>query len=238
MKEHDPYLTLLCSLPGFDALFAHKIAPLSRLRLDQHLLQLSEEHRTQLQAVEQILSFSRWPADTSSDLAQSRIQSLLTAVCDPRAKQLTEDMLDLYAVNNALTLRHSREEYASQPPRFIWCHSRFRKQIEQHWQDADFGLGHYFRWITDVSEALQQNQLLAAQKKFSASVWAHLLRQRPEDEFGFFAVVIYVLKWTYADHWSRAGSEQAGQRFAQLVNSYQKNQPGAVSSTFQQELSA
>ena len=62
MAEQDPYLTLLCSLPGFDALFAHRIPPLSRLRLDQRLLLLTDDDRSQLDAVEQILNWSRWPS--------------------------------------------------------------------------------------------------------------------------------------------------------------------------------
>ncbi|MAD44467.1 MAG: hypothetical protein CMI02_04350 [Oceanospirillaceae bacterium] len=235
MAEQDPYLTLLCSLPGFDALFAHRIPPLSRLRLDQRLLLLTDDDRSQLDAVEQILNWSRWPSGSDNAQALQQIHALLNSLNEPRVKQLTEDILDLHAVQHALHLRHTDKDYSRQPPATDWCISRFRSRLEQHWQDEDLGLGHYFLWLADAAEALKKQQLLAAEKIFFTSIWQHLLRQQPEDAFSFFAVVVYVLKWTLADRWSRTDGQQARQRFQQLLAAHQTAPDGHTSA---EELSA
>lgn len=220
MAEHDPYLTLLCGLPGFDALFARKIPPLSRLRLDQRLQLLTEDHRRQLTLVEQVLDWSSWPAGAESSKAFSRIQTLLSQIDDSRVKQLTLEILDLYAVHSALHLRTARtSEGEAAVPAEPWCVSRFRSRLEQHWSDDDLGLGHYFLWLGEASEAMKKNSPLTTEKVFIKSIWSHLQRQQPEDEFGFFAVVIYVLKWMIADRWSRTDSAKARHRFQQLLAS-------------------
>jgi len=234
MAEHDPYLTLLCSLPGFDAIFAHKIPPLSRLRLDQRLLLLTEEDRHQLDLVEQVVNWSRWPSGTDNSFAFKHIQSLLDQMTDQRCKQLTLEILDLYAVHNALYMRGDDEESAH-PPSTPWCISRFRSRLEQHWQDEDLGLSHYFSWIPEAAEALRNKQVLIVQKTFIKSIWQHLQRQQPEDEFSFYAVVVYVLKWTLADRWSRTDADKARDRFQQLLTAGQSKNGSHTSA---EELSA
>lgn len=216
MNERDPYLTLVCSLPGFDALFAQKIPPLSRLRLNNRLQQLSAEHQQQLAIAEQILDWSSWQAGAQDPQSYAQIQRLLHQLHDPRVTQLVQEKLDLRAINAAIGYRQ-RALFRQQAPEGNWCVSRLRSRLEQHWLEEDFSLGQAFPWITDAVALIRAQQTLALEKLILQQAWNHLLRQSPEDEFSFFAVVIYVLKWNIAERWSRIDSNNARLRFNETL---------------------
>lgn len=216
MNERDPYLTLLCSLPGFDALFAQKIPPLSRLRLNNRLQQLSTEHQQQLAIAEQILDWSYWKAGAEDQQSAMQIQHFLQQLHDERVKQLVQEKLDLRAINAAIGYRQ-QALFRQQAPAGHWCVSRLRKRLEQHWLEEDFSLGQAFPWVSDAVALIREQQTLALEKLILQQAWNHLLRQSPEDEFSFFAVVIYVLKWNIAERWSRIDSNNARARFHQTL---------------------
>ena len=212
----NPYVTLISSLPRHDALFADQQIPLSRIKLKQRLQLLSHQHRQQLQWIEQIMHWDSWPPALPHDQVVARIRHALGYIEDNDVRELMHEKLDLRTVMGALRLRQVQPQ---QPPTGDWAVSRYRDVIARHWQEDDFHLGKAFPWLLTALALMREQQILKLEKLLMNQAWQTLHRHQPEDEFGFMAVVQYVMKWHLVERWSRNHSEEAKQRFHTLIQS-------------------
>ena len=216
MLATDPYVALISSLPRHDVLFDEQQTPLSRIKLNQRLLMLTEHHRQQLQRVEQVLHWDTWPAAMPHDEVVQRIRQHMQHIEDADVRELIHEKLDMRTLLGALRYR-LREP--SQPPQGDWAVSRYRDVIVRHWHEDDFHLSQAFPWLSEALALMRQQHTLKLEQLIMRQAWQTLHRHQPEQEFGFMAVVLYVMKWHLVERWNRRDGDVARQRFNQLIRS-------------------
>ena len=221
MKGADDYITLLSSLPQYNALFDNQVVPISRYKLDQRLHMLQEADYAQLKQIESVFNWDAWPVDSEHGVILDKMAALLASIDDDKIRQLLQDKIDLRSVVGALRQRHQQQlnQQPLQPPTGHWTLSRYRSRIEKNWQEDDFRLGTMFPWLQETAALIRAQKTYAAEKLILQHSWQTFLRHQPESEFSFMAVIVYVMKWNIVDRLSRYEPEQARTRFQALVRS-------------------
>ena len=97
--------------------------------------------------------------------------------------------------------------------------------IARNWRAPAFGLGHIFPWIKDADQLLTQGEAFALEQLLLRLVERDLKRLGALHEFDFEAVVLYVLRWSLIERWTRYNAEAASRRFAQLLADGLKTAP-------------
>jgi len=223
MSYHSPdqYLTLLSGLPANISLFSSKKTPVSRLKLEEKLKTLEPEHRQLLADIEGVLQWGYLSPQMKHDLDAGgaeqpvkQIKKVLAAVKDRQLKTLVRDKLDFRTLVGALRHRH---DDPSVPLAGDWTVSRFKQNIENNWQEPYFRLEHACPWLVEAKQYIDNDEPLLLEKLLLQNAWQHLSRPPQAQQFSFYAVVIYVLKWNIVERWTRYNNEFAAQRFQQLV---------------------
>lgn len=226
----DQYLTLLSGLPANISLFSAKKTPVSRLKLEQKLVTLEPQHQRLLTDIESVLQWGYLSPQMKHDQNKAnapqpvqRIKKVLAAVTDPSLNTLVRDKLDFRSLVGALRHRHD------DPANVLsgnWTVSRFKHNIETHWQEPYFRLEHACPWLVQAKQYIENDEPLLLEKLLLKTAWQHLSRPpcgavvgAAGQEFSFYAVVIYVLKWNIVERWTRYDSKAASQRFQQLIQS-------------------
>lgn len=215
MSDPNQYTALICSLPYQQALFTEKQTAMSRLRLEQRLGQLEDEDARVLRQIEDIVSWEHLAFEVDdADIVQ-------------RAKRVVEELPEGFLRDAALwrlemrtivaALRRRKAGEAAPAPHEVWGHGRWVDHIRRHWSEPDFRLSGVFPWVSEANRLLSAGDTVALQRLLLIEVWQHLGRMAWEHEFDFAAVVLYVLRWTEIDGWSRYDAERAAERFDELL---------------------
>ena len=229
-QNPDQYLTLLSGLPANISLFSAKKTPVSRLKLEQKLVTLEPQHRRLLTDIESVLQWGYLSPQMKHDQNKAdalqpveRIKKVLASVTDRPLNTLVRDKLDFRSLVGALRHRHD------DPANVLsgdWTVSRFKQNIEANWQEPYFRLEHACPWLVEAKQYIDNDEPLLLEKLLLQTAWQHLSRPpsgsatgSAGQEFSFYAVVVYVLKWNIVERWTRYDSDAASQRFQQLIQS-------------------
>lgn len=211
------YVLLMSSLPRHATrLFSAGQTPLSRIKLDQHLLLLDARDAVELTRIETLVYWSRFK-DESDDLVIKKCRETIALITDDFLKLLALWHLELRTLLSALRQRHAGAEAPGKgrfPGFGIWP-----GYIETNWHVSDFGIGHRLPWVIDAQALLAENKTFELEKFLLDLIWRHYSWVGSRHYFDFPAVVIYVLRWDLTYRWLNYNADKAMERFEKLVES-------------------
>jgi hypothetical protein len=216
MRDDDPYVMLISSLPSSEALFRVKQPPLSKIRLDQRLKMLSDEDLQLLKLVESTLKWDELSITTSEQEIIEYGRKTINQINNESLISLIEERLELRTIVAALRLKHRK---VSPPSPREWGISRWTKHIIQNWAEPDFRLSGAYPWISEAKKFIDDEDPLGFERFILIQAYRSLRRHGQRHTFNLEAVVIYVLKWDVFDRWARNNAEEALQRFDSLTSS-------------------
>lgn len=209
------YTMLIASLPHQPALFTEKQTALSRLRLEQRLGMLEEEDARVLRLAEDVVAWEHLDFEADEAAIVRRARAVLDDLSEGAIREIVLWRLELRTIMAALR-RRARGEGA--PGRHeLWGHGRWVARIRRAWSEPDFGLSGVFPWIDEANRLLAADDAIGLERLVLAEVWQRLGRFAWEHEFDFEAVVIYVLRWSVIDRWSRYEVDPAARRLDELI---------------------
>jgi len=216
MASSHQYTTLISSLPHPGVLFGATQTPLSRLKLDERLNMLEEDHLRLLRRVERSLLWSHQPIGRRDDEIIDNARRLLAEVDNPLLRELVEYRLEMRTAVAALRRRQRGED--APDPRTPWGFGRWVDHIRRHWSEPAFRLQGVFPWLPRAHQLMQEGDTLALERLLLDVAWQHLGRASAGHHFDFEAVVIYLLRWSIIQRWVHYDAEIAARRFASLVD--------------------
>lgn len=215
MSDPNQYTALICSLPYQQALFTEKQTAMSRFRLEQRLGQLDGDDAQVLRQIEDIVSWEHLAFEVDDADIVQRAKRVVEELPEGFLRDAALWRLEMRTIVAALRRRKSGE--AAPAPHEVWGHGRWVDHIRRHWSEPDFRLSGVFPWVGEANRLLSAGDTVALQRLLLIEVWQHLGRMAWEHEFDFAAVVLYVLRWTEIDGWSRYDAERAAERFDELL---------------------
>jgi hypothetical protein len=106
-----------------------------------------------------------------------------------------------------------------------WGVGRYVNHIERNWDHPDFKLGAVYPWIPQARAHLEAGETLALERLLKNTLWDRVDRSVPAYEFGFSAVLVYIIKWDILDLWLSYNIEDAKVRFEELVTEVTDEKP-------------
>ncbi len=216
MINHDKYIMLMASLPRPGPLFAEKQTPISRIRLERRLSQLDPEDAVTLAAVERALEWRRINDDATDESVLERVDEALAATASETLRTVIQRRMEIRTCLAALRRRAAGEE----APRAgeVWGYGRWRARMRRNWSAPGFGIDHIVPWLKEANRLLSDGDAYGLERLCLEVVYRDLSRYGGLHQFDIEAVVIYVLKWSVIDRWSRYNAEAASRRFEELLN--------------------
>ncbi len=216
MANHEKYIMLMASLPRPGPLFAEKQTPLSRFRLDRRLQQLEPEDAALLAAVERAVEWRRIENGATDETVLQRARDALALTKSRTLRGLIERRMEIRTCLAALRRRAAGE--AAPPEDEPWGYGRWRRLMARNWRAPGFGVERMFPWLKEADRLLKENDAYGLERLVVEVVYRDLSRSGGLHQFDIEAVVIYVLKWSVIDRWSRYNAEAAARRFQQLLD--------------------
>ena len=214
MADRDAYIALVTSLPRPERLFFAKQPPLSRLRLDRRLSDLTPEDRETLRRIEHLLSWSNYGMEADASVSAARVAAALDGLESATLRAIIEERVDLRTVVAALRIRARGDG----PPPGQWSASRLTRHLAENWRDPVFRLDRRLPWLPQAAKLLEARDPLGLERHMLDVTFRQLQRHGARHFFDFEAVVIYVLKWNIFERWSRSDARAAARRFERLAD--------------------
>ncbi|WP_454062034.1 DUF2764 family protein [Candidatus Nitrospira salsa] len=209
------YYTLYASLPALPHFHKAKVLPISRERLDARLRMLAEEDSNVVEQTWSYFDYERQPMNRTDSEMVTFYTRFMNEVTQPTLRTIIEfDMIQRTIV--AALRRRTRGRTAPRKSR-VWGGGPYVRQIERHWNKADFNLTSVFPWIPEIRGFLESNEPLALEQKLKNLTWGFLDRLCEGHYFTFDAVLIYLVKWGMLNQWLLHSEEAAITRFQSLV---------------------
>ncbi|MEM9668721.1 MAG: hypothetical protein AAF950_07315 [Pseudomonadota bacterium] len=215
MSRYEKYTTLMASLPHPGPLFAEKQTPISRLQLDRRLRQLSDEDAALLNAIEQALEWRYLDTDNDASVVK-RVRRALALTDSSALQALIKRRMEIKTCISALRRRAAGEGAPSAQE--VWGYGALQNQIVTNWTSQTFNLDRLFPWLKEASRLIDEGDAYALEQLILEVSYRDLCRRAGLHQFDIEAVIIYVLKWSVMDVWSRNNSEAASRRFSDLLN--------------------
>ena len=220
---HQPYYTLLASLPPLPRFDRIKRLPISKERLQQRLRMLDPNDGRML---ERAAAFLTWEKDAQSLTDREmvdRFNKMAVLVSDPALQALFDFPLNQRTVMVALRRRH----LGFDPPtgKVLWGVGPYVRHIERNWEAPHFKLAGVYPWLVEAKGYLEDENVLNLDRLLKNMLWDHLDRSVPSFDFGFRAVMSYRMKWDMVDQWLSHDVQKAGDRLNALVKEMIDGQP-------------
>ncbi|MEM6536461.1 MAG: hypothetical protein AAF668_01890 [Pseudomonadota bacterium] len=210
------YIMLMASLPAPGPLFTEKQPPLSRLRVENRLRQLDEDDLIALQAIEDALEWRHVGADSDDADVLERVRRAESMTTSETLRSVIKSRMDVRTCLAGLRRRAAGGE--APPTDGSWGLGRLGRTIGRNWRAAAFGLERSHPWIKDADHLVTEGDAYGLERLILETVDRDLRRRGALHQFDLEAVVIYVLRWSLIDRWSRYNTEGASRRFARLLS--------------------
>ena len=211
------YITLMGSLPYLGNLFGKKQTPISRLRLEERLKMLSEQDAILLNQIASLIAWQQQPMERSDAEFVSQAKQFLQEASKPTLRKIVESRLNLRTIIAALRRRHRGE--SNPPVGQPWGIGPWVNYIERYWSEPGFRLEGMFPWVLEANRLLHANDSVGLERLQFEVNWKMLEQLEARHYFDFEAIVIYLMRWSMVDRWSRYEGEAAVKRFRTLVDS-------------------
>ncbi|MGZ8160080.1 MAG: DUF2764 family protein [Methylobacter sp.] len=212
----EPYILLATSLPYLPPFEKAERSPLSRLRLEQRLHNLSSEDAKQLAIAESLVSWRMSLAKPKTDKEMgARIRSARQAISQPALREFVEFRIDQQTVLAGLRQRYAG--FGSSAFEQLNRASRWTDVIASHWDDPDFKLAAAYPWIPEARSYLEANDACGLDRLLMNIIWQRLGRIADSNRFGFEAVFAFVFKWDILQAWLARNAGAAKSRFQEMI---------------------
>ena len=211
------YITLMSSLPPLGKLFEAPQTPISQLKLESRLKLLEEKDREHLNRIANLIAWSQQPMERTDAQFVAQAQAFLAQEYNRTLREIVECRLNVRTIVVALRRRHRGE--STPPTGQPWGVGSWVGYIERHWTEPGFSLQGIFPWVAEATRLLGANDLVGLERLQFAVNWQMLDRLGARHYFDFEAVVIYLMRWSLVDRWTRYNGEAAVKRFRYLVDS-------------------
>lgn len=205
---------LITSLPKPVFSFGVTRPPLSRIKLERRLRELSVEHAQLLKVVERALAWRYLPMSCSEKDVIQKGKQALEQVHSKTLKNIIHHRLEMRTCMAAMRRRYRGE---NPPQNNEWGFGRWNRHIIRHWRDDGFLLERVFPWIREAHQLMQSGRTLALEKLLLHSAYLFLQRQNTVHMYDIEAVIIYVLKWDIVNRFVQYNEAEAVERFEQLT---------------------
>jgi hypothetical protein len=221
--SNQPYYTLLASLPPLPRFDRTERLPITRERLVQRLSMLAEDDAQLYEHAVDFLAWQRQSATRSDQEMIANFKKMEGHIALPVLQSILDFLIDQRTVMAALRRRRCGlpAPAAGEP----WGVGRYVRHIERNWDDPHLKLSAVYPWIPQARTHLEAGETLALERLLKNVLWDHLDRSVPAYEFGFSAVLIYIIKWDILDLWLSYDIEDAKVRFDELVTEVTDEQP-------------
>lgn len=210
------YVTLMASLPPLGQLFGSKQTPISRLKLEQRLKLLDAKDTELLHRISRLISWSEQPIKETDAQFVTEANQFLATVSHATLREIIRFRLDLRTIIAALRRRHRGE---SEPPIVqLWGVGNWVDHIERYWNEPGFRLEMIFPWVIQAYQLLNSDDSVGLERLQFELNWKMLDRLSLGHYFDFEAVIIYLMRWSLVDRWTRYDGEIAVKRFRELVD--------------------
>ena len=218
-----PYYTLLASLPPLPRFDQADRLPITRERLRQRFSMLAPDDA---ESLERAAAFLAWQQQTATRTDQEMIDSFKKMgehIAQPILRTIFDFPIDQRTIMAALRRRF--RDLPAPAPGEPWGVGRYVNHIERNWDDLHFKLSAVYPWIPQARIHLEAGETLALERLLKNTLWDHIDRSVPSYEFGFSAVLTYIIKWDILHRWLSYDIENAKARFEELVTEVTDEQP-------------
>ena len=210
-----PYYTLLASLPPLPRFDGAERLPITRERLQQRCSVLTPEDTALFEHAAEFLSWQRQIATRTDEEMIASFNRMEEHISHPVLESFFEFPIDQRTIMAALRRRH--QGFPAPSPGEPWGVGRYTRHIENNWDDPYFKLNAVYSWIPQARTHLEAGKTLALERLLKNLLWDHVDRSVEPYDFGFRAVLVYLLKWDMLNQWLSYNVEEAKTRFEELV---------------------
>ena len=178
MRDSDPYIMLISSLPSPEALFLAKQPPLSRLKLDQRLRVLAPEDAESLELVERALDWRQQSMAASEQDVIKQARDVLSRIENETLRLIVRDRLEIRTCVAALRRRARGEGPPS--PDTPWGFGRWVGHIARNWTEPTFRLDNVYPWLRDADRLMKQDDAMALERLLLEQSFKRLERRAGE----------------------------------------------------------
>jgi hypothetical protein len=223
------YITLLASLPPLPRFDRTERLPITRERLHQRLSMLTPDDAHLFEHAAEFLAWQRQTAIRTDQEMIAVVKKMEEHIAQPKLRSILDFPIDQRTIMAALRRRfRGFQAPASGEP---WGVGRYVNHIEHNWEDPHFKLSAVYHWIPQARTHLEAGETLALERLLKNTLWDHVDRSVPPYEFGFSAVLVYIIKWDILDLWLSYDIEDAQTRFDELVTEVTDEQPQIFNSS-------
>jgi hypothetical protein len=209
------YYTLLASLPPLPRFDQAERLPITRERLEQRRGMLSPQDSELFERAAAFLAWQRQTATRTDQEMIAKFKQLAQQLSHPTLSAIFEFPIDQRTIMAALRRRH--RGLATPIPGDLWGVGRFVSHIQRNWDDLNFKLAAVYPWIPRARAHLEAGETLALERLLKTVLWDHVDRSIQPYDFGFGAVLVYMIKWDILHRWLAYDVEDAKVRFEELV---------------------
>ena len=218
-----PYFTLLASLPPLPRFDHTERLPITRERLAQRLHMLTPDDAQLYERAAEFLAWQRQSATRTDQEMIANFKKMEAHIAQPRLQSIFDLPIDQRMI--MVALRRRFRGLPAPVPGEPWGVGRYVNHIERNWDDPYFKLSAVYPWIVQACTHLEAGETLALERLLKNTLWDHVDRSVPAYEFGFNAVLIYIIKWDILNLWLSYNIEDAKVRFEELVKEATDEQP-------------
>ena len=218
-----PYYTLLASLPPLPRFDQAERLPITPERLERRLSMLTPDDAELYERAAEFLAWQRQTATRTDEEMIANFKRMEAYITHPVLQSLFD-----FPINQRTIMAALRRRFRGLPapsPGELWGVGRYVNHIRRNWDDAHFKLSAVYPWIAPAHSHLAAGETLALQRLLKNALWDHVDRSVPAYEFGFSAVLTYIIKWDILHRWLSYDIEDAKVRFAELVTEVTDEQP-------------
>lgn len=204
------YYTLVAALPNLPPYFDVERPPITRLRLNELLEQLSQEDATVLRQLRDFLAWDRQPSGRSDQQVVEHYERLQRELRHPLVLEVVEQRINVRTIVSALRRKKTNEG----PPIGV---GGLVEPIRRAWNEPHFGLQRRFPWIEDFEQHMLAGNAIQAERTLFDYTWKTFSRMATEFTFSFEAVLLYLARWAIIERWTSRDVQVGRERFEQLI---------------------
>lgn len=208
------YSALLCSLPHLKDPFTYQAQSISFVQLRKRMNMLEGNDYDRIRDIRYLFYWGGLPLAIDEKELVERARRFVDSLPYPEIREWLHWRMDLRVILAAL---RKRKQGQSSPAESHWSFGDCEQQIQRYWSSPCFRFEHRYPFLKAAAEHLEQGESYELERLLLTSIWHYYAQQSPTNDYGFSAVVLYVMKWDLVNRWQQYDVERAKQRFETLI---------------------